>query len=92
MQHVQRNQYSGFKMNIAPCWSPDGTNLITRWNKGAECSQISDEGITQAGSLDHKDDVWDFSFSPDGAQLLVGYGRDNASLWDFQNRSQIKDI
>jgi len=67
MQHVQRNQYSGFKMNIAPCWSPDGTKLITRWNKSAQVSEISDDGVTQGANLDHKDDVWDFSFSPDGA-------------------------
>jgi len=33
--------------------------------------------------MDHKDDVWDFSISPDGAKILIGNGRENASLWDL---------
>jgi len=57
MQHIQRNQYGGYKLNITPRWSPDGTNLITRWNKSAQVSLISDAGISQAANLDHEDDV-----------------------------------
>jgi WD40 repeat protein len=92
MQHVQRNKDSAYKLNITPRWSPDGTSIITRWNKSAQVSLITDEGISQGANLDHKDDVWDFSFSSDGSKLLVGYGRQNATLWDFHNKTKIKDI
>jgi WD40 repeat protein len=42
--------------------------------------------------MEHKDDVWDFSFSPDGAKILIGYGRENASMWDFNNKVKQMDV
>jgi WD40 repeat protein len=40
--------------------------------------------------LEHSDEVWDFSFSPDGEFLAVGYGETNVQLWKFSESRKEK--
>jgi len=90
---MKRLNKSSYKLIITSRWSPDSNHIITRINNTVQIHKVCDEyGVKPRCKKEHKDFVWDFSFSPNGKKILVGFGGDYSSLWDWYHEYKIKDI
>ena len=45
--------------------------------------EFDGQNVTQTLKLEHKNDITDMRFSPDGTRLAVANGKEEVYLWDW---------
>lgn len=60
------DKYANYQKVCEPKWSPCGNFFMFRWNKQLKVYSWDGQKEAEAFCLDHKDDLEDICFSPDG--------------------------
>ena len=69
--------------------------MIHRWNSDVVIYKLDGNEFKSDGKLEHEgwfNDIHDMSISPDGRTLLVGFGQSDYRVWDFPNKTMVRDI
>lgn len=85
---VQGNPTSFDSTGELPEFSPDGTRLVTRSEKGAQLWEVA-SGRAVGGLLTHGSFVMSARFSADGARVITASHDKTAKIWNAENGQQI---
>ena len=81
---------------MRPQWDHN-SNILAKSKKNPQILSIwkvSEDDVTlqeDLGEKEHEDQIWDISLSPDKKILVVGFGMESVTIWNFQTMEKIID-